>query len=349
MNITFLIGNGFDLNLELNTRFSDFIKIYHDINDDDPRIIRFKNALEKTFNAWSDFEVWLGEYTDEYKNNEQGDLIYCLNNFIIQFSDYLKNEENRVNYQNNSDEIVSVFTRSICKYYSHLPTGRQNIITSSVSDYLSENWEYNFITFNYTDVLRKCLDVLKEKKHPVNTHKGTGIYEKTTYNEIVGQIIHIHGTTIERMIMGVDNETQIKNEEYRSSERILQMLIKPQMNDYLQMLNDQKATRFINESKIVCIFGMSIGETDLSWWKTISAWLQGDDDNQLIIFWWDENYSRLSPYDIYDNDTEIRDKFFRLTEFPEEKQSEYVRRIHVAINSDMFKVNLLYQENTDKT
>lgn len=28
MNITFLIGNGFDLNLKLNTQYSDFYKYY---------------------------------------------------------------------------------------------------------------------------------------------------------------------------------------------------------------------------------------------------------------------------------------------------------------------------------
>lgn len=43
MNITFLIGNGFDLNLKLNTRYSDFYKYYI---KNDPKDLLSKSIKE---------------------------------------------------------------------------------------------------------------------------------------------------------------------------------------------------------------------------------------------------------------------------------------------------------------
>ena len=45
MNITFLIGNGFDLNLNLNTRYSDFYKYYI---ENDPQDIISKSIRGPT-------------------------------------------------------------------------------------------------------------------------------------------------------------------------------------------------------------------------------------------------------------------------------------------------------------
>lgn len=48
MNITYLIGNGFDLNLGLKTRYRDFYDYYVKQPSNDDLIKKFKNDLEKT-------------------------------------------------------------------------------------------------------------------------------------------------------------------------------------------------------------------------------------------------------------------------------------------------------------
>lgn len=58
MNIVFLIGNGFDLNLGLNTRYSDFYEYYKNqrAKDERPYIRSFLNDLASN-EDWSDFDL----------------------------------------------------------------------------------------------------------------------------------------------------------------------------------------------------------------------------------------------------------------------------------------------------
>ena len=48
MNITYLIGNGFDRNMGLSTSFSDFLKeLLKEVEGDDPQIRKFKEDIRK--------------------------------------------------------------------------------------------------------------------------------------------------------------------------------------------------------------------------------------------------------------------------------------------------------------
>ena len=53
MNITFLIGNGFDLNLGLKTTYSDFLKEYTSVIDEKDPLKSFKKYILKDFDKWS--------------------------------------------------------------------------------------------------------------------------------------------------------------------------------------------------------------------------------------------------------------------------------------------------------
>lgn len=74
MNITFMIGNGFDLNLGLKTGYGDFTKIYVEPKAGDcPVIAKFKHQLSIDFieGNWSDLELYLGEYSKYVKDLEE--------------------------------------------------------------------------------------------------------------------------------------------------------------------------------------------------------------------------------------------------------------------------------------
>ena len=63
VRITFLIGNGFDLNLGLKTRYTDFYPYYCDMPSHRHRqIARFRELLKQTGShpLWADFEKALG-------------------------------------------------------------------------------------------------------------------------------------------------------------------------------------------------------------------------------------------------------------------------------------------------
>ena len=44
------------------------------------------------------------------------------------------------------------------------------------------------------------------------------------------------------------------------------------------------ASGIITESDIICIYGMSIGQTDKIWWERVCDWLMQSDKHILIIF-----------------------------------------------------------------
>ena len=64
MNILFMIGNGFDLNIGLDTKYDDFMKYYtQTCEDDNEHIKKMKVDMNKWPERWSDFELKLGDYT----------------------------------------------------------------------------------------------------------------------------------------------------------------------------------------------------------------------------------------------------------------------------------------------
>jgi len=342
MNVTFLIGNGFDLNVGLNTRFSDFLRYYLRVKNEDHRLIRFKNDISKDFDAWSDAEMMLGIYTGEYKGTEVDDYLFCLSDFRINLSTYLKTELSRINYKTNNDEIVSVFSSSILKFYSELPLERRNTIRAVFSSRESEDWNYSFITFNYTNVLSNCIKAINDSTKPLSTHR----YGSATKNEAIGKLIHIHGAVNKNMIMGVDNEDQIVNSEFKDNKKFRKRFIKPTTNEELRTLRDRDAFDLINDSEIVCIFGMSLGETDTTWWNIISSWIQSKSYNQLIVFVREEEWNEVDPGNVFANEESVWERFYSLTDFPEDKRDHFEGRIHVVVNSNLFKVNLTSQEES---
>jgi len=64
MNIVYLIGNGFDLNLGLQTKYQHFYDYYltHSEGNDSPHIKDLKDHIKNNRENWSDLEFALGDY-----------------------------------------------------------------------------------------------------------------------------------------------------------------------------------------------------------------------------------------------------------------------------------------------
>lgn len=92
MNVTFLIGNGFDLGIGLKTAYTDFFAVYCSKREGDAPIIdSFKNQLQDDYETWSDFEKAFGEYAGQALDADC--YLKVFENFEVEFSDYLRNEE----------------------------------------------------------------------------------------------------------------------------------------------------------------------------------------------------------------------------------------------------------------
>ena len=71
MNVTFLIGNGFDINLGLRMKYTDFIEIYREIQPQDNEIIKkFKgNIIEKIFRVGLMLNSLLVKQLQQYRKS----------------------------------------------------------------------------------------------------------------------------------------------------------------------------------------------------------------------------------------------------------------------------------------
>lgn len=330
MQITFLIGNGFDIGLGLSSRFLDFFPIYYCESRDKPdRIRRLSDEIGKDFETWSDFEIALGGYTEKFTTDTKTDLIDQLRDFESSFVDYLEERELILDYKDTA-LIKSVMEKALRNFYSpaNLSTVSSETINSVFNLKSGETPIFNFINFNYTKTLEKCVNIFK-------MHKDKNLRLK------IGSIINIHGKCDFYPIIGVNDKSQIKNKSLANDVWFTSRFVKPKINDLLENRNNQKATSLISNSTIIVVYGMSIGKTDKKWWETIIKWLATNGNNHLIIFDYDENYQTTFPFDYIDK----KDHYLATLKSMLTQDSfniESLRdRIHIAIHKNIFSMDLM--------
>ena len=102
MNITFLIGNGFDRNLGLNTTYSDFVRVYKSSNAKNDRLKSFREYISENEELWSSAEVEMGRYTDQFESGDGAAFYECHKDFCEHLAEYLKNEAQKMQYRFNA-------------------------------------------------------------------------------------------------------------------------------------------------------------------------------------------------------------------------------------------------------
>ena len=150
-DVTFIIGNGFDLSLGMQTSYRDFYehvksKRLHPDN-------RIYKAIQESPESWADFELSLGQYTNyidsmSEKDRKQESVKFHeeLNDLMDDLADYLAGEENHV--QINGDIRLTKDG-----FFAELPIGQRE----RVSSLLVNSTNFRFISLNYTNTLEALL------------------------------------------------------------------------------------------------------------------------------------------------------------------------------------------------
>ena len=353
--ITFILGNGFDLQMGLLTQFKNFYEVYTKKKDgDNDNIKRFKEEIlkdkDKQWETWGDFELQMGEHTKYFKKgNPSDDFFECLEDFYTQFDDYLIGECKKVDWENENElaKCLEVFRRSILNFYLYV----RSVETKQISYLIKEDDVVNFLQLNYTNIFDSLLEKSTiEHRSKVGNNRQPRIkgYEEN---------LHIHGTFDGgHMIMGLDNIEQLANKEMRSDPKISRVFVKPTRLEVLQ--NRDVNTKIpktlgidvINSSTAICIFGSSIGETDRSWWKIIGGWLLNG-KGKLIIFdrcFSEEHKNEGSSLTAFNSLEEKREAkrleiLFRFQEFSGIEGSWFIEnqgRVIVELDTEMFGFEL---------
>lgn len=340
MNITFLMGNGFDIGVGLESKFEQFFPTYIDKSKNksedlkqlaiDIEIDCKKNGYYKT---WADFEKALGEYTANFTPETKQKFIDQVKDFEKEFVKYLQEQENGLSFE-EKDEISTIMIDALIQYYSvgNLAPESSSAIANVYSKHSDESHIYNFINFNYTDTLEHCLETISQKTVTIRKYRDTNKTDK------IGEIIHVHGKKYAHPIIGVNDVSQIVNVELANDPRFAKKIVKPTLNKCLRLENDKNATSIINKSTILCIYGMSLGVTDKKWWNLILSWLAGSSERHLVIFNYDTNYSSSTQFDWIEKEDEIIDT---LSQYSNSVDVEnLVPRIHIAIHKNIFQIDL---------
>ena len=172
---------------------------------------------------------------------------------------------------------------------------------------------------------------------------------KNEGNRKVGNICHIHGYIDKNMIIGVDNEDQIENPELSQDIDVINEIVKPKQNQESRTNYENDAISLINNSSIICVYGMSIGETDKKWWNIISKWLLGDTNRALVILSHDDKYSDRFTFSQRKTIDKITNKYLDMLDLSEDEKDKIKPQIFVGVNNDVFSMNLLKEENEPET
>lgn len=329
MNITFLIGNGFDLSLGLNTRYHDFYDWYCRRPSGDPVVDSFKAELARGKNTlWADFELGLGRMAGEYGMERQEAFFDCYDDAQEKLAEYLAREEGRVDDGQNKDRLAQMLRDSLPNYYEELQAETREAYGELFRRRNGEQWNIRFLSFNYTRLLDRAVQSLGAGGVLGRRATPSGSY----YQTVCKAPIHVHGYTDRTPVLGVNDWTQVGDEALCAAADFAYTMLKPYAVRNQGDGWDRKAEELIRSSDLICIFGMSLGETDKKWWQEIGAWMQ-DGGHKLLIFAHGDQGGAISLRKQKAATRAEKEKFLRHLDLEDFEREDLEGQIYVIWNS----------------
>lgn len=326
MNIVHIIGNGFDLNLDLKTSYKHFYEYYKNQESKNENIKLLKSEIDSDTENWSDLEIALGEFTS--KINTIDDFEIIRQDIILNLSNYLKSVENSFEIKNINTHELSIF---LCSPQLELRNG-DKVVFDKLIDTLKHEVSYiEIISFNYTSILDKLIQSFIDKTMSVP--------KAINKQSVIRKVKHIHGSLDERMIIGVNDDLQVSNKEFIKDIDFNESFIKTEYNKASSHLVDDECVRLINSANIICVFGSSLGLTDRFWWELICEKLLKQ-DCKLIIYTKNFKIENKLHFNLISKEIRgIKDKFVSFKSNLSKEEIEIIKQnIYVNVNSNFFKI-----------
>ena len=324
MKILHILGNGFDLNLGLKTSYKDFYDYYKSVKSSNNSINNLKKNISNNYKNWSDLEIALGQYTEEFKTVDDFDEVF--EDIIEQLAEYLKIQESKFD---TAEVDKEKFFENLVKPEVFLSTAENNLIKNYKNKFINNAWVVDIVTFNYTTIIEKITEQKKSLK--------IGHHQKNNVAVTLRGIEHIHGDVDNRMVLGVNDVSQLKNKEFHQNVDVLEAIVKEKCNIAYGHTIDNHFKAKINQADFICIFGASLGDTDNMWWELIGERLKKE-KIPIIIFTRGEEV--ISPRIGYKNNRtkrKMRKYFLKKTKLTKEEIELVNDNIYVALDTGMFK------------
>jgi hypothetical protein len=362
MEILYLIGNGFDINAGLHTKSSGIIKAYKESLDSRIKQTSLKQGIRMLHDAmdeddkkgnfyrkWSSFEKTLGEFTDCLESAD--DPVRCFNEAFDDSRDFIgdaiKKENERAESIDFNHEMLQAFWNGAvsCLEDKLVPRDRRQLETCLAHDH---NRAIRFLTFNYTCLLDRLIGAANKDE---NIDK-TVVINNSRYSRQLFDPIHVHGSLDDSsgILIGVDNASQIAGKTCAASDIVLNKFVKPTLNNRVGMLRDENAFGLIDRADVVCIYGMSIGETDSTWWKRVADHVANPNASCMLVIGQrrPKGTSPYAPESLPDRTDEIKERFCEVAGLGEDSRDLLSSRTVVSFGSEAFSMDLGFpDEGTD--
>ncbi|MDT2814782.1 AbiH family protein [Vagococcus carniphilus] len=303
MNITFLLGNGFDIQCGLKTSYFNFYEFIlndrYGINiEDEYSGENFKKidniiygqiySTKETPETWADLELQLGEFTKIVSSNTDKEIKNDIAEKFLDDYETLNEDLNSylkiVQIQDDTEidtDYSEVLRTTTTFFYDGLLSNDYLEVHNKLVNNRAETFNYNFISFNYTNTLTKIFNNSENKTF------SNGFNNSSMIQNIYSNVIYVHGKVDFFVTLGVNDESQIAD-NFFNTEDITDM-IKP--NSLMTNRENMKSSteELIRNSEVIVIFGMSLGKTDRFWWEKIAKNLLSNKNNLLILHIYERN------------------------------------------------------------
>lgn len=344
MRITWIIGNGFDVNLGLKTGYRDFRdRVY--LADSCKSELRNKLMQKladaslsdfETAELWSDLEALLGSTTAYYEADEIDAFYDTFEEMERLLTDYVHEQESRLP-DFLSEECIDEFKESITRFDDRMvPQDRQHFKLKGAAD----NHVHRFISLNYTQALARFVDASSDDNGLMSQHR----VGNTTYSDIAKKLLYVHGAIEEGgvssdVIFGVDSPEQVVNESFSKNALFAESWVKASRNtDLYGNTNEQELQELIANADVFCIYGCSMGKTDGRIWRAIGGHLLHCSDSKLVLFVYDLPDRHGREHRKYQKVRESRREAFRqAADLSDEDMASLDERIFFVPSKDYFK------------
>lgn len=161
MKITYVVGNGLDLQYGLKTKYKDFYDFQYKVYIERKEKEEYSNLIYESlfsdkineYENWSDFEMSIGKLTKD--NDLVSSSIEMKEKFIDDFSEVVDDlrEYLRLQQEQNLEEgIVIDFVSTLNNMKNSLPVINQSTIDKKYKENLYQHEIVNILTLNYTNV-----------------------------------------------------------------------------------------------------------------------------------------------------------------------------------------------------
>ena len=337
MNVTFILGNGFDMQMGLKSSYGDFIKEYvKSCPDDNENIKKFKAYLKQSGGTgmWSDAEKAFGLHLGQFSDNNIAEYSERLQNFEIKMIEYLEAQQNS-RYFGQRDKIRDIFCDFVFRFPDELlANGKQDLKVQEIT----EDTNFNFLTFNYTNIIDNIIDCCLLLGSQVSGYRS----EYSPKHDYFNRPIHIHGTLDTSIIMGVNDESQLDvSKGVTLTQSLKYQLLKTEMNRGMRNNRESDAKKIINRSDVIVFYGVSFGETDNIWWKEIRDWLRGKWGHKIVAFIRDDRATynrRLAWSELQYQDSKRQEIAKKLGLSDNEQDNVLLEQIYIVINTNKLEL-----------